>query len=54
MNVARRFLTLPLRRRTADFYIVGFPKVAATPAAGTRDGRVQVLGRTASPATLRS
>lgn len=27
MNVTRRFLTLPLRRRTADFYIVGFPKV---------------------------
>ncbi|KAL4457893.1 hypothetical protein ABPG75_012758 [Micractinium tetrahymenae] len=30
MNVSRRFLTLPLRRRTADFYIVGFPKAGTT------------------------
>jgi len=28
MNVARRFLTLPLRRRTPDFFIVGFPKAS--------------------------
>lgn len=27
MNCVRRFLTLPLRRRVPDFYIVGFPKV---------------------------
>lgn len=26
MNVARRFLTLPLRRRTPDFLVVGFPQ----------------------------
>ncbi|PRW56323.1 sulfotransferase [Chlorella sorokiniana] len=29
-NVVRRFLTLPLRRRVPDFYIVGFPKCGTT------------------------
>ena len=27
INTVRRFLTLPLRPYTPDFYIVGFPKV---------------------------
>ncbi|KAI3436813.1 hypothetical protein D9Q98_006223 [Chlorella vulgaris] len=30
MNVCRRFLTLPLRRRTPDFLIVGFAKAGTT------------------------
>ena len=30
MNVARRFLTIPLRRHTPDLYIVGFPKAGTT------------------------
>lgn len=56
MNVTRRFLTLPLRRRTADFYIVGFPKVSWGPAAALgahgRGARAGQDGRTHQPGAV--
>jgi hypothetical protein len=30
MNVCRRFLTLPLRQKVPDFYVLGFPKAGTT------------------------